>query len=192
MRYNLFLADIVASQSSHWGGLGSPKSQFPGKIFCRQDIQKGKRLEFMWKNPIRTQNDVFLKGTSHHQQNKSVIKSTVTMKDRHSIDNKDGSRSNTNLHEDSMFPNSRPFTQGSREIDEKEKLRRMRISKANKGNVPWNKGRRHSAGAKLERIIYFALFSIRRSIFTWILLYFFQKHYERFVNEQEQQCRIPR
>ncbi|CAA6666842.1 unnamed protein product [Spirodela intermedia] len=102
--------------------------------------------EFMWKNPIRTQNNVFLKGTSHHQQNKSVSKSTATMKDRHSIDNNDGSRSNAKLHEDSIFPNSHPFTQGSREIDEKEKLRRMRISKANKGNVPWNKGGRHSAG----------------------------------------------
>nr|XP_009380400.1 PREDICTED: uncharacterized protein LOC103968805 isoform X2 [Musa acuminata subsp. malaccensis] len=31
------------------------------------------------------------------------------------------------------------------EIDEREKLRRMRISIANKGNVPWNKGRKHSA-----------------------------------------------
>lgn len=32
------------------------------------------------------------------------------------------------------------------EPDEREKLRRMRISKANKGNTPWNKGRKHSAG----------------------------------------------
>lgn len=32
------------------------------------------------------------------------------------------------------------------ELDEREKLRRMRISKANKGNTPWNKGRKHSAG----------------------------------------------
>ncbi|KAK1358568.1 IENR2 domain-containing protein [Heracleum sosnowskyi] len=29
-------------------------------------------------------------------------------------------------------------------VDDKEKLRRMRISKANKGNTPWNKGRKHS------------------------------------------------
>ncbi|XP_061356768.1 uncharacterized protein LOC133301163 [Gastrolobium bilobum] len=33
----------------------------------------------------------------------------------------------------------------SEELDEREKLRRMRISKANKGNTPWNKGRKHSA-----------------------------------------------
>lgn len=29
-------------------------------------------------------------------------------------------------------------------VDEREKLRRSRISKANKGNTPWNKGRKHS------------------------------------------------
>lgn len=34
----------------------------------------------------------------------------------------------------------------SEELDERERLRRERISKANKGNTPWNKGRKHSAG----------------------------------------------
>ncbi|CAA0821182.1 Unknown protein [Striga hermonthica] len=33
---------------------------------------------------------------------------------------------------------------GSTEMDEREKMRREKISKANKGNVPWNKGRKHS------------------------------------------------
>ncbi|KAL8098781.1 hypothetical protein AgCh_031485 [Apium graveolens] len=30
------------------------------------------------------------------------------------------------------------------ELDDREKLRRKRISKANKGNTPWNKGRKHT------------------------------------------------
>lgn len=31
------------------------------------------------------------------------------------------------------------------DVDEQEKLRRLKISQANKGRTPWNKGRRHSA-----------------------------------------------
>ncbi|GAB4849975.1 hypothetical protein Ancab_029274 [Ancistrocladus abbreviatus] len=41
--------------------------------------------------------------------------------------------------------------EGLEELDEREKLRRMRISKANKGKTPWNKGRKHSAET-LKRI----------------------------------------
>lgn len=33
------------------------------------------------------------------------------------------------------------------DLDEKEKLRRSRISQANSGRTPWNKGRKHSPGA---------------------------------------------
>ncbi|KAK6118727.1 hypothetical protein DH2020_047532 [Rehmannia glutinosa] len=42
-------------------------------------------------------------------------------------------------------------SEDSTELGEREKLRRMRISKANKGNTPWNKGRKHSAET-LQRI----------------------------------------
>ncbi|XP_056176462.1 uncharacterized protein LOC115683707 isoform X2 [Syzygium oleosum] len=44
-----------------------------------------------------------------------------------------------------------PSEDDGMELDEREKLRRMRISKANKGNTPWNKGRKHSAET-LQRI----------------------------------------
>ncbi|KAJ1288159.1 hypothetical protein BS78_02G068900 [Paspalum vaginatum] len=37
------------------------------------------------------------------------------------------------------------------DVDERERLRRMRISQANKGNTPWNKGRKHSPET-LQRI----------------------------------------
>ncbi|XP_047957991.1 uncharacterized protein LOC125203642 [Salvia hispanica] len=35
-------------------------------------------------------------------------------------------------------------SEDSTDVDERERLRRMRISKANKGNTPWNKGKKHS------------------------------------------------
>ncbi|KAL1538042.1 hypothetical protein AAHA92_26828 [Salvia divinorum] len=38
----------------------------------------------------------------------------------------------------------RSSSEDSTDMDERERLRRMRISKANKGNTPWNKGKKHS------------------------------------------------
>ncbi|KAL0424922.1 UNVERIFIED_CONTAM: hypothetical protein Sradi_1027000 [Sesamum radiatum] len=50
---------------------------------------------------------------------------------------------------DSVKSNSPAFepqssSEDPTELDDRERLRRMRISKANKGNTPWNKGRKHS------------------------------------------------
>lgn len=36
------------------------------------------------------------------------------------------------------------------DVDERERLRRTRISLANKGNTPWNKGRKHSPGIPVQ------------------------------------------
>ncbi|PIN13740.1 hypothetical protein CDL12_13638 [Handroanthus impetiginosus] len=60
------------------------------------------------------------------------------------------------MNVDSVRPNSSGLEQkfsseDSTELDEREKLRRMRISKANKGKVAWNKGRKHSPET-LQRI----------------------------------------
>lgn len=41
-------------------------------------------------------------------------------------------------------------TDAPEDVDERERLRRLRISSANKGKVPWNKGRKHSPGAVAE------------------------------------------
>ncbi|OEL36277.1 hypothetical protein BAE44_0002704 [Dichanthelium oligosanthes] len=43
------------------------------------------------------------------------------------------------------------LTEEQEDVDERERLRRMRISRANKGNTPWNKGRKHSPET-LQRI----------------------------------------
>ncbi|KAB2007774.1 hypothetical protein ES319_D10G053900v1 [Gossypium barbadense] len=54
-------------------------------------------------------------------------------------------------HSGKLQPESWKTGDSDDELDEREKLRRMRISKANKGNTPWNKGRKHSAET-LQRI----------------------------------------
>uniref|UniRef100_A0ACD5TJX6 Uncharacterized protein n=2 Tax=Avena sativa TaxID=4498 RepID=A0ACD5TJX6_AVESA len=54
-----------------------------------------------------------------------------------------------------QFPTEEEGAAGNVEVDEavdeREKMRRMRISQANKGNTPWNKGRKHSPET-LQRI----------------------------------------
>jgi hypothetical protein len=45
-----------------------------------------------------------------------------------------------------QFPTGEDNEEDDEAVDEREKMRRMRISQANKGNTPWNKGRKHSPG----------------------------------------------
>ncbi|KAJ7951422.1 Muscle M-line assembly protein unc-89, putative isoform 2 [Quillaja saponaria] len=84
-----------------------------------------------------------------------LIKGVATLEPKCSIANDErhvGSK-NTKLGTNSKSPDVQleSSTEESTELNEREKLRRMRISKANKGNTPWNKGRKHSAET-LQRI----------------------------------------
>ncbi|KAF3331913.1 hypothetical protein FCM35_KLT03319 [Carex littledalei] len=54
------------------------------------------------------------------------------------------SSSETQIGSDWNFGASQDDSQEDSGIDEKERLRRSRISRANKGNTPWNKGKKHS------------------------------------------------
>ncbi|CAI0470849.1 unnamed protein product, partial [Linum tenue] len=64
----------------------------------------------------------------------------------------DGDRAQCDTHLDFTSGLSTSFDDSeTADLDERERLRRMRISKANKGNVPWNKGRKHSPET-LQRI----------------------------------------
>ncbi|XP_011079210.1 uncharacterized protein LOC105162786 [Sesamum indicum] len=81
-----------------------------------------------------------------------MIKAVATLeigKATHKNEVVKGYENRLRLDIDSVKSNSPAFepqssSEDSTELDERERLRRMRISKANKGNTPWNKGRKHS------------------------------------------------
>ncbi|XP_056176463.1 uncharacterized protein LOC115683707 isoform X3 [Syzygium oleosum] len=86
---------------------------------------------------------------------KFVVKAVATLECMCSVLNEDVrlSRESSQVATGSSSSGARlePSEDDGMELDEREKLRRMRISKANKGNTPWNKGRKHSAET-LQRI----------------------------------------
>lgn len=73
-------------------------------------------------------------------------------------------------------------------MDVREKSRRLKISKANKGKVPWNKGRKHSEGKGLKETPFFHLFAYCSPCITTSLLhlylldFFFDLYYLLFVS----------
>ncbi|KAM7480669.1 hypothetical protein LguiA_028882 [Lonicera macranthoides] len=77
-----------------------------------------------------------------------MIRAVATLEPKYSIQRNDGHKGyhNLQLDTDAKSPSLVEHQSESEdaEVDEREKLRRMRISKANKGNTPWNKGRKHS------------------------------------------------
>lgn len=82
-----------------------------------------------------------------------------------------------------------------KELDEREKMRRLRISKANKGNTPWNKGRKHSAGKHIFIDPSFCIYqSVSITVFYKRLQspLCVQKHFNGSKREQSLQCRILR
>ncbi|KAL6576916.1 hypothetical protein OROMI_011192 [Orobanche minor] len=75
-----------------------------------------------------------------------VVQAVATFEAKTLVHNENGHMgyNSSELHKHSSPVQPECSSDDSSEMDEKEKLRRMRISKANKGNTPWNKGRKHS------------------------------------------------
>lgn len=146
------LLDITTAQPSFQNQLGSLKVQnIIHGILSGKFIPKGeRRLTSPWKSfqiPPKVNLDV--------RHDKLLIKAVATFEPKCSVESEDGRSTyyNLQLGINSSLPVTQPSpsSEDSREVANREKLRRMRISKANKGNIPWNKGRKHSPET-LQRI----------------------------------------
>ncbi|CAM8946628.1 unnamed protein product [Rhodiola kirilowii] len=110
-----------------------------GARFSNLSFSSGKSLGCTWKFfgiPSRRCEIEFV----DMRRGELIIKAIATLESRSSVPSQKGCKGL------GFEVNRVQFSsEDSEELDEPEKLRRMRISKANKGNLPWNKGRKHSA-----------------------------------------------
>lgn len=102
----------------------------------------------LWKYPVQIARKTNFKGWPLDKQQAPFIKAIATVEPKYLVPTENDSRNDFMLKfcsnsDSQLFQIS---NDESSEIDDKERLRRKKISKANKGNVPWNKGRKHSAG----------------------------------------------
>ncbi|XP_022723711.1 uncharacterized protein LOC111280506 isoform X2 [Durio zibethinus] len=133
------LLDIATAQPS----LQSPL--VPVRV---QTFIHGQVLSNPWKSSQFPKKVNFHVGHRDSQGGKLQIRAVATLEPNCSVPKEYG-RSKSQLGGDSCPSSTRLESLKSgdsdEELDEREKLRRMRISKANKGNIPWNKGKKYSA-----------------------------------------------
>ncbi|XP_058226939.1 uncharacterized protein LOC131335546 isoform X2 [Rhododendron vialii] len=88
-------------------------------------------------------------GSNKARRGALMIRAVATLEPKSSVQSDGGEDGSGNLHlgVDSGSASgiqNQSSSEDSEELSEREKLRRLRISKANKGITPWNKGRKHS------------------------------------------------
>ncbi|KAF5732074.1 hypothetical protein HS088_TW18G00763 [Tripterygium wilfordii] len=122
------LLDIQPALQKHLGLLGTQTLIHAGDE---------KRLPCSWKSFHFPRKVDFNEGA---RRRRISIKAVATLELRSLVRKEDG-------HEGDSSPatmDTESSGEDSAETDERERMRRMRISKANKGNTPWNKGKKHS------------------------------------------------
>ncbi|KAI5679519.1 hypothetical protein M9H77_00746 [Catharanthus roseus] len=147
------LLDIATAQPCHQNNVYTFRSQFvlQNNLLYRNE----KRLLYPWKSfsiPQRTNN--FNMGRIELWRGRLIIKAVATLEPI-GVSQSDGGfklRVDSDSAGLALSGNeSKSSIEDSNKLNEREKLRRMRISKANKGNIPWNKGRKHTPET-LQRI----------------------------------------
>ena len=144
------LTDIGTAQPSlqnHLGPLRAQTLTLAKVLSCKFTLGDDKRLCFASKPfQFRTKRSINL-GQIETRRGKLLITAVATIEPECLVRKEDRAKDAV-LGVDAGLPAMQfQSSDGETEaLDEREKLRRMRISKANKGNTPWNKGRKHSAG----------------------------------------------
>ncbi|KAJ8755806.1 hypothetical protein K2173_024351 [Erythroxylum novogranatense] len=140
------LLDIVFSQASSKYHLGPLRAQFliPCKGLSRPfTFGDSKRLLSVWTSLQLP------KTVDPHRRSKLWITAVTTLEPKCLVSEEDGSKIYKDIQLDADSDSSVAQVESSNsewvDLDDRERLRRIRISKANKGNTPWNKGRKHSA-----------------------------------------------
>lgn len=113
-----------------------------------------KRLSSAWKSLGLSKELNFNARHLEVRRGRFLVKAVATLEPKGLVQNKNGQK-HFNVSNDVVDSRKLKMESESsseeRESDERERLRRSRISKANKGNTPWNKGRKHSAGNDIFR-----------------------------------------
>ncbi|KAG7595151.1 Nuclease associated modular domain 3 [Arabidopsis thaliana x Arabidopsis arenosa] len=105
-----------------------------------QSIIHAKTLPNPWRQSCFSKNLKFYTGHLHVRRGKVLITAVATLETKYPAQKEH--EQSTSLSSASSKSSNGSVDDG--EVDDREKLRRMRISKANRGNTPWNKGRKHS------------------------------------------------
>ncbi|CAB4302667.1 unnamed protein product [Prunus armeniaca] len=143
--------EIAVAQPAFQNHLGTLRAQTPlhGKVISSPfTFGSDKKLSSAWKSSHIPKKLNFNLGHINIPKGSLLIKAVATLESKSSVQNEDAQMGYNNSQ---LGTDSSPWTvepesssEDSAELDERERLRRMRISKANKGNTPWNKGRKHS------------------------------------------------
>ncbi|KAK8641932.1 hypothetical protein V6N13_011300 [Hibiscus sabdariffa] len=138
------LLDIARAQPSLQSPLVSARAQI---------LIHGQLLSNPWKSSTLPKRVNFHVGQLENPSGRLQIRAVATLEPKCSVSKEDEHKKSQLGGGSTPSPQLESFKPGDsdEELDEREKLRRRRISKANKGNTPWNKGRKHSAET-LQRI----------------------------------------
>lgn len=181
-------ADIATAQPCHQNNVYTFRSQFvlQNNLLYRNE----KRLLYPWKSfsiPQRTNN--FNMGRIELWRGRLIIKAVATLEPI-GVSQSDGGfklRVDSDSAGLALSGNeSKSSIEDSNKLNEREKLRRMRISKANKGNIPWNKGRKHTPGS----FVFLSCSTFSNCLYVpKILMYFFYVYRNLTADKRENKAR---